>query len=123
MQVQSYRELKVWQLGMELTREVYLLVKELPEYELYGLSSQMRRAAVSIPANIAEGHARESTKEFLRYLSIARGSLAELETFLLLAENLEYCERSQTGRLLQECDEEGRMLRGLQRRLKAKCGS
>ena len=81
----SYRELIVWQKSMELAEKVYLLVKALPKEETYALSDQMRRAAVSIPSNIAEGHARQSQKEFLQFLCIARGSRAELETQLLLA--------------------------------------
>ena len=75
---------------MELAEKVYLLVKALPKEETYALSDQMRRAAVSIPSNIAEGHARQSQKEFLQFLCIARGSRAELETQLLLAQRLGY---------------------------------
>lgn len=86
----SYRELIVWQKSMELAEKVYLLVKALPKEETYALSDQMRRAAVSIPSNIAEGHARQSQKEFLQFLCIARGSRAELETQLLLARRLGY---------------------------------
>ena len=88
----SYRELKVWQLGMQLAKDVYLLTQQFPKHEVYGLSSQVQRAAVSIPANLAEGHAKDSTKEFLRHISIAQGSLAEMETHLLLAESLNYVE-------------------------------
>jgi four helix bundle protein len=83
----------------------------------------MRRAAISVPANIAEGHARESTKEYLRHVSMAFGSLAELETFLFFAENLGYAADDATAKLLQECDQEGKMLRALQKRLKAKLDS
>ncbi len=86
MGVRSYGELKVWQTGMQLSRQVYQLTRSFPNHEMYGLSGQMQRAAVSAPANIAEGHARNSTKQFLHHLSIARGSLAELETFLILAQ-------------------------------------
>ena len=86
--MKGYRELQVWRLGMELAKEVYLLTRGFPKHETYGLSSQMQRAAVSIPANIAEGHAKDSTKDYLRHLSIARGSLAELDTHLILAESL-----------------------------------
>jgi four helix bundle protein len=118
--MESYRDLRVWQLGMELTKEVYVLTRSLPDCELYGLSSQLRRAAASIPANVAEGRARDSTKEFLRHLSIAQGSLAEVETFLILAESLGYCKQNQIAQLLERCSEEGRMLSGLQRSLRAK---
>jgi four helix bundle protein len=88
----SYKELIVWQKSMELAEKVYLLVKTLPKEETYALSDQIRRAAVSIPSNIAEGHARQSQKEFLQFLCIARGSRAELETQLLLARRLGYFE-------------------------------
>jgi four helix bundle protein len=82
------------------------------------MRSQVQRAAVSIPANIAEGHARSSTREFLHHLSIARGSLAELETLLTLAEQLEYCQPTEVRETLQRCDEISRMLSGLRKRLK-----
>ncbi|MBR6315117.1 MAG: four helix bundle protein [Clostridia bacterium] len=88
----SYKELIVWQKSMELAEKVYLLVKALPKEETYALSDQIRRAAVSIPSNIAEGHARQSQKEFSQFLCIARGSRAELETQLLLARRLGYFE-------------------------------
>jgi four helix bundle protein len=120
MGVDSYRQLKVWQVGMELAREAYQLTRAFPRQELYGLGGQMQRAAVSIPANVAEGHARDSTKEFLRHLSIARGSLAELETLLLLAEGLDYCTGTQIASIFQKCEEEGRMLSGLQTKLRQK---
>ena len=122
MVVKSYQELNVWQLGMELAREVYGLTQSFPQHELYGLTNQMRRAAASIPANIAEGHARDSSKEYVHHVSIAFGSLAELETFLILAESLGYCNDSQVAPLLDKCDTQGRMLRGLQKRMKQKIG-
>lgn len=118
--MRSYRELKVWQLGMKLTKSVYLLTRRFPKEELYGLTSQARRAAVSIPSNIAEGHARDSTKDFLRHLSIVQGSLAELETQLILAESLEYCTETELAPLMDICDEERMMLSGLQRKLRSK---
>ena len=118
--VQSYRDLKVWQLGMEITTEVYRLTASFPKHEIYGLTSQMRRSASSIPANIAEGHGRDSTKEFLHLLSISRGSLSELETFFFLAKELDYGEASQVSKILDLLDEESRMLRGLQKSLKSK---
>jgi four helix bundle protein len=118
--VASYRQLKVWQSGVQLVKSLYLLSREFPQSELYGLTSQMRRAAVSIPANIAEGHARDSTKEFLHHISIALGSLAELETMFILAQELGYSDAATITALLQYSDEEGRMLHGLQRTLKSK---
>jgi four helix bundle protein len=123
MTVQNYRQLMVWQLGMQLAKEAYLLTQKFPKHEVYGLSSQLQRSAVSIPANLAEGHARESTKDFLRHISIAQGSLAETETHLLLAESLGYASGDQIAPVLAKCDEERRMLSGLRRSLNAKLDS
>jgi four helix bundle protein len=115
---QNFRSLKVWQLGMQLVEEVYRLSQQFPKQEMYGLTSQAQRAAVSIPANIAEGHAMGSTKEFLRFLAIAQGSVAELETHLLLAQRLKYGGSTQIGPILGRCSEEARMLRSLRKRLR-----
>ena len=82
--VKSYQDLKIWQLGMAMSKEVYLTTEQFPNHERYGITSQLRRAVTSIPANIAEGHARDSTKDYLRHRSIAIGSLAECETFFSL---------------------------------------
>ena len=123
MPVRSYQELRVWQLGMQIARDVYQLSRAFPKDEIYGVTAQMRRAAVSVPANIAEGHVRESTRDYLRHISIAFGSLAELETFLLLVEALGYTVADATRQLLQQCDQQGKMLRALQKRLKAKLDS
>jgi four helix bundle protein len=123
MDVTSYRQLKVWQSGIQLVKSVYVLSQKFPKDELYGLTSQMRRAAVSIPANIAEGHARDSTKEFLHHISIALGSLAELETMFVLVQELGYGDADTVAALLRHSDEEGRMLHGLQRTLKSKLSS
>jgi len=90
MTVKSYKDLIVWQKAMDLVEMVYQATKEFPREELYGLTNQLCRAAVSIPSNIAEGHARRSTAEFRNFLSIARGSLAEVETQLLIAQRLGY---------------------------------
>ena len=117
MSVNCYRQLEVWQFGITLTKQVYELTRAFPKHELYSLSNQMQRAAVSIPANIAEGHARWSTKEFLHHLSIARGSLAELETMLTIAEELQYCQPSSTSPIFQLCDQVSRMMAGLRRSL------
>ncbi len=116
--VSSFRDLKVWQLGMLLAKEIYVLTREFPNHELYGLTSQIRRAAVSVPANIAEGHARDSTKDFMRFISIARGSIAEVETHLLLAESLSYCNNDHVQPLLEKCREESKMLSGLKNSLR-----
>lgn len=118
--MKSYRELKVWQLGMDVVVSVYAMTKEYPADERFGLCSQLQRAAVSIPANIAEGQARDSTKDYLRHLSIARGSLAEVETFITLARRLKYISEDREQDALSTLDELSRMLRGLQRSLREK---
>jgi four helix bundle protein len=86
----SYKELIVWQKSMELAKEIYFLTKEFPKSEIFGLTSQMRRAAISIPSNIAEGFNRRHKKEFTQFVSVAFGSGAELETQILLSESLKY---------------------------------
>jgi four helix bundle protein len=118
MGVSNYRELKVWQCGIELSEAIYHLTAGFPKDELYGLTSQMRRAAVSIPSNIAEGHSRESTKEYLHHLSFALGSLAELETQIVIAERLKYLSPSAVALNVEQCNHLGRMLRNLQRSLR-----
>jgi four helix bundle protein len=90
--VKSYCDLEVWRLGLDLVETIYRCTSEFPISEIYGLAAQMRRAAVSIPSNIAEGQARSSSKEFLHFLSYSLGSLAELETQLELASRLGYLE-------------------------------
>ncbi len=90
MTIKSFRDLRVWQSGMDLVTEIYRLTQSFPREEQYGLTSQVRRAAVSIPSNIAEGHARESSKEYLNHLSIAQGSLAELQTQVEIATRLDF---------------------------------
>ena len=98
--VQSFRDLRVWQSGMELVIGVYELTRNLPKSEVYGLSSQLQRAAVSVPANIAEGHTRHNLREYLQFLSIARASLAEVETYLELIPRLGYASSEQTHPVL-----------------------
>jgi four helix bundle protein len=90
MTINSFRDLRVWQASMDLVTHVYGLTQSFPREEQYGLTSQMRRAAVSVPSNIAEGHARESSKEYLNHLSIAQGSLAELQTQSEIAARLDF---------------------------------
>lgn len=118
--MQSYRELKVWEIGIEITLSVYRLTSRFPEAEKFGLTSQLRRAATSIPSNIAEGHARGSTKEMLRFLSIARGSLAEVETQLIIARRLSYASERDIEGVLRLSDEESRMLSGLRKSLESR---
>ncbi len=105
---------------MKITEDIYTLTRAFPDDERFGLISQLRRAAASVPANIAEGNARSSTKEYLRFLSIATGSLAEVETFLELAKRLDFGDPEQVIDILESIGEERRMLRGLQRALRTK---
>ena len=120
MQIKSYKDLLVWQRGMDLTALVYRLSAELPSDERFGLVSQMRRAAVSVPANIAEGHQRSTTKDYLRFLSYASGSLAEVETLTELASRLYELKKNSIEEMLGQADELGKMLRSLQQRLEEK---
>jgi four helix bundle protein len=115
--IKSYRDLKVWQLSKEIVKDIYLITKAFPKEELYVLTSQIRRAAISVPSNIAEGHARKGTKEYLHHLSIALGSLAEIETQLELAIDLEFVAADNILILSKKLDETGKMLRGLQQSL------
>jgi four helix bundle protein len=117
MAIQSYRELEVWQSGMDLAEDCYRVTKIFPKEELFGLTNQIRRAAVSIPANIAEGQGREHTKEFLHHLSIARGSLMELETHLMLSQRVGLIDQATTSPLLAQTERISRMLSGLRKAL------
>ena len=108
---------------MDLVVMCYQATKNFPKNETYGLTSQLQRSAVSIPANIAEGHQRKYSKEFLQYLSIAYGSLGELETHLLIAERLGYIDKSQAHAFLEETAELGKMINGLRRSVEKKLHS
>ena len=101
--IDSYKDLIVWQRAMDIAKGVYKIAKLLPKDELFVLSSQMRRAAISIPSNIAEGQARNSSKEFRNFLSVAKGSAAELETQLLLCVEIGYCKEEDIGCTLFDC--------------------
>ena len=118
MSTSSYRKLDVWQKAMDLVIECYHAAKRFPREEVYGLISQIQRAAVSVPANIAEGQGREHRKEFLHHLSIAHGSLAELETHLQIAERLNYLNSNDVQSLLTRSEEIGRMINGLRKSLR-----
>ena len=113
MNIRSYRDLVVWQKAIFVAKLVYTLVKRLPREELFALSSQMRRAAISIPSNIAEGHARNSTKEFLQFLSIAKGSKAELETQLILCVEINYLSAVDIAPIMFLLEEIGKMINSL----------
>jgi four helix bundle protein len=110
---QSYRDLVAWQKAMQLVTEIYHVSKNFPAEERYGLTNQLRRAAVSVPSNIAEGQARFSRKEFHRFLCTARGSLGEVETQIDIAMNLGYATQAQRATLLKAASELGRILNGL----------
>jgi four helix bundle protein len=109
----SYRDLIVWQKAIQLVTEIYKTTKQFPKEEIYGLTSQLRRAAVSIPSNIPEGQSRLSKLEFKNFLSHARGSLVEVETQLLIARNLGYLSESAADQLLKQTAEVARILNGL----------
>jgi four helix bundle protein len=115
--VKDFKDLIVWQKAMELVTVVYRLVKKLPKEELFSLSDQMRRAVTSIPSNIAEGQARNSTKEFIRYLAIAKGSKAELETQLLLSVKINYLNNEEIQTAINLIQEIGKILNALQKSL------
>jgi four helix bundle protein len=116
----SYRDLEVWQKGMVLAKDIYQATMSFPNEERFGLVNQMRRAAVSIPSNLAEGHARAGSGEFRRFISIAMGSTAELETQILLSAELGYLGEAMRDKFLNQLDVIGKMLRGLYRSLEAK---
>lgn len=111
--------LEVWKRSMQLVTEIYSITAQFPDEEKFGLVSQMRRAAVSIPSNIAEGAARNSRKEFINFLHIAQGSTAELETQLFIAGELNFIDSAHKERLLKEIDEISKMIIGLQRSLRS----
>ena len=113
MKLKNYQELIVWQRSMDLVEEVYKASRDFPREEVYALSSQVRRAAVSIPSNIAEGQGRRTTSDFLRHLSISYGSLREVETQIMIARRLKYIVQSRTDEVMNLAGEVGRLLNGL----------
>jgi len=116
--LRGYQDLKVWQRSMALVEDSYRLTGTFPKHELYGLTSQVRRAAVSVAANIAEGHGREHLGDYLHSLSIANGSLMELETHIQIGGRMKYLSAEHVKAFLQKTGEVGRMLAGLTRALK-----
>lgn len=118
--IESYRDLDAWRKAMDLTVAVYRLSRKLPAEERFGLVSQIRRAATSVPANIAEGHGRRTTGEFLQALSVSRGSLSELKTHLELIVRLDYLDRSGLKESWSLSENAGRLLNGLIRALEAR---
>ena len=116
----GYRDLLVWQKGIALAKQIYEVTARFPSEEKYGLVSQMRRAAVSIPSNIAEGQARHTTGEFIQFISNAEGSVAELDTQLTLCEQFRFVEKGGAVELHEKLDELRRMLNSLRRKLEAR---
>ena len=119
----GYRNLVAWQKALDLADRVYDLTEHWPPREMYGLTNQARRAAASVPANIAEGQGRESLGDFAKFLAIAYGSLCELETHLFLAERRSFLNRSALDAVIAQSDEVARLVRGLQRSLQARAAS
>ncbi|MFB3922081.1 MAG: four helix bundle protein [Terriglobia bacterium] len=117
--IQSYRDLKVWQQAIDLAEACYHLTRRFPREEIYGLTSQIRRAAVSIPANIAEGNGRDTRREYIQFLRIAQGSLKELETHLILCTRIGLVASAAKEKTLGQCEDIGKMLRALIRSLEA----
>jgi four helix bundle protein len=115
--INTFRDLRIWQDAMSLAEECYRVTRAFPREELFGLTSQIRRAAVSVPANIAEGHGREHTGSFIQHLRISQGSLKELETHLLLAERVGIAKHTDTASALHKCQGLGKMIRALIRSL------
>lgn len=113
----KYRELEIWKRAIDLTVDVYALSKHFPEDERFGLTSQIKRAAVSVPSNIAEGAGRNSDKEFNQFLGISTGSIFEVETQLIIAERLNFLTSDQTEKVLQKSDELVRMTKSLKNKL------
>ena len=118
--LKNYKELKVWDKSYKLCLEIYRITKEFPKIEIYGLISQMRRAALSIPSNIAEGYGRKTILEYLRFLYIAYGSVCELETQIMLSGDLGYLNENHLSKLQKEVREVERMLQALRKSLENK---
>ncbi len=120
MAIESYKDLDVWQVAMTLAQESYLLTTPFPKDEMYGMAAQIRRGAVSIPANIAEGYGRDQTGSFVQFLRIAQGSARELETHLILTERVRLAEQQKVAPLQESCERISKMLRSLIRSLEAR---
>jgi four helix bundle protein len=118
--IQSYQDLNAWQEAIHLARCCYQLTREFPQEEMFSLTSQIRRAAASVPANIAEGYGRENTKGYIQFLRIAQGSLKELETHLILAREVGILQPARYAEPLQKADQVGRILRALIRSLQSR---
>ena len=120
MGISSYKDLLVWQKSFEVGMDLYKKLHDLPKYELYALGDQMRRCIISISSNIAEGHARSSSKEFIHFLSISRGSIAELQTQILFAIELNYFEKEYGDEIIGKLNGIDIMISNLIKKLKLK---
>jgi len=118
--MKNFRELRVWQAAMNLVERIYQVTRDFPKEELYGLTSQLRRAAVSVPSNIAEGNTREHLKEYLHHISIAQASLAEIDTQLEIARRLSYIRSSNLGPIQTDLSSLGKQLYSLRNSLNKK---
>ena len=117
-EIRSYKDLLIWQKGIELTEKVYLLVKSFPSEEIYSLTSQIKRSVISIPSNISEGYGRSSTKNYIQFLRISRGSLYELETQLIIANKLNYISDNElNNEIFKLIEEESKMLNSFIKKL------
>jgi len=127
MTIESYQDLQTWKLGMEIAVECYQVTRSFPREELFGLTSQIRRASSSIPSNIAEGYGRESTRDYIRFLQIAQGSLKETETHLILSTKVSLSTSHRIDPILDKCAQLGKMLhtqiRSLQKKLQSRAKS
>ena len=115
--INDFKDLKIWQKGITIAEKCYFLTLNFPKHKLYGMVQQIRRSATSISANIAEGYGRGYTKEYLRFLNIARGSINELETHLILSERIGLCEKKEVEIIIFLLREESRMINGLIKKL------
>ncbi len=120
MSVKNYRDLDVWKIAMEFVKDIYKITGKFPKEETYGLTQQLRRAAISVPSNIAEGSGRRSTQEFARFTNIASGSVCEVETQILLAVDLSYITDKECDLLIQKADRISKMLYALHKSLSSK---
>lgn len=111
--MKMHKDLKVWEKSIKYVENIYKCTADFPKEEMYGLVSQIRRASVSVPSNIAEGATRQSNKEFLQFLFIALGSLSEVDTQLIIAEKLGYIDKSRFDELIEQNNEIARMIQGL----------
>ncbi len=116
--IKTYRDLDIWKLGMEIVKDVYELTGKFPKQEVYGLTSQMRRSAISIPSNVAEGFRRYHNNEYKQFLYISLGSCGELETQITIAKELGYIKNQTEAGLLESLDHLGRMISSLIKKLK-----